>query len=120
MPGEADEAGGHQPANEENEVWCDFSPEKPCLPLSIEGTSIVAKAGNVPPSFRLTFPARFLQFCKIYSIRGLLCVKSSVTVVPTPTAEVAVSPTPSRPHTRRQRYNPMPLECASVRPLPPV
>ena len=37
MPDEADEAGGHQPANEENEVRCGFSPEKPCLPLSIEG-----------------------------------------------------------------------------------
>ena len=37
VPDEADEAGGHQPANEENEVRCGFSPEKPCLPLSIEG-----------------------------------------------------------------------------------
>ena len=38
MHDEADEAGGHQPANEENEVKCGFSPEKPCLPLSIEGS----------------------------------------------------------------------------------
>ena len=41
MHDEADEAGGHQPANEENEVKCGFSPEKPCLPLSIEGTIII-------------------------------------------------------------------------------
>ena len=38
VPDEADEAGGHQPANEENEVRRGFSPPKPCLPLSIEGT----------------------------------------------------------------------------------
>ena len=37
MPGETDEAGGLMPANEENEVRCDFSPEKPCLLLPIEG-----------------------------------------------------------------------------------
>ncbi len=37
MVGEADEAVGPAPDNEENEVDCCFSPEKPCLLLSTEG-----------------------------------------------------------------------------------
>ena len=41
MPDEADEAGGLMPANEENEARYGFSPEKPCLPLSIEGINSV-------------------------------------------------------------------------------
>ena len=36
---EDDEAAGLAPGNEENEAGCYFSPEKPCLPLSIEGIS---------------------------------------------------------------------------------
>ena len=49
MPDEADEAGGHQPANEKNEVRCGFSPEKPCLPLSIEGIESTSNSatGNI-------------------------------------------------------------------------
>ena len=38
MVSEADEAAGLSPGNEENEADRCFSPEKPCLPLSIEGT----------------------------------------------------------------------------------
>ena len=38
MVSEADEAAGLTPGNEENEADRCFSPEKPCLPLSIEGT----------------------------------------------------------------------------------
>ena len=38
MVREADEAAGLSPGNEENEADRCFSPEKPCLPLSIEGT----------------------------------------------------------------------------------
>ena len=34
----ADEAAGLTPGNEENEADRCFSPEKPCLPLSIEGS----------------------------------------------------------------------------------
>ena len=37
MVSEADEAAGLTPGNEENEAERCFSPEKPCLPLSIEG-----------------------------------------------------------------------------------
>ena len=37
MVSEADEAAGLSPGNEENEADRCFSPEKPCLPLSIEG-----------------------------------------------------------------------------------
>ena len=37
MAGEADEAAGLAPGNEENEADCCFSLEKPCLPLSTEG-----------------------------------------------------------------------------------
>ena len=37
MVSEADEAAGLTPGNEENEADRCFSPEKPCLPLSIEG-----------------------------------------------------------------------------------
>ena len=37
MSGEADEAGGLSPGNEENEAGRGFRPEKPYLPLSIEG-----------------------------------------------------------------------------------
>ena len=37
MVSEADEAAGLTPDNEENEADRCFSPEKPCLPLSIEG-----------------------------------------------------------------------------------
>ena len=37
MSGEADEAGGLTPVNEENEAGRGFRPEKPYLPLSIEG-----------------------------------------------------------------------------------
>ena len=37
MVSEADEAAGLSPGNEENEAERCFSPEKPCLPLSIEG-----------------------------------------------------------------------------------
>ena len=38
MVSEADEAAGLSPGNEENEADRCFSPEKPCLPLSIDGT----------------------------------------------------------------------------------
>ena len=38
VTGEADEAGGLTPGNEENEAGRGFRPEKPYLPLSIEGT----------------------------------------------------------------------------------
>ena len=38
VSGEADEAGGLSPGNEENEAGRGFRPEKPYLPLSIEGT----------------------------------------------------------------------------------
>ena len=37
VSGEADEAGGLSPVNEENEAGRGFRPEKPYLPLSIEG-----------------------------------------------------------------------------------
>ena len=37
MVSEADEAAGLSPGHEENEADRCFSPEKPCLPLSIEG-----------------------------------------------------------------------------------
>ncbi len=37
MVSETDEAAGLTPGNEENEADRCFSPEKPCLPLSIEG-----------------------------------------------------------------------------------
>ncbi len=37
MVSEADEAAGLSPGNEENEADRCFSPEKPCLPLPIEG-----------------------------------------------------------------------------------
>ena len=37
MSGEADEAGGLTPVHEENEAGRGFRPEKPYLPLSIEG-----------------------------------------------------------------------------------
>ena len=37
VSGEADEAGGLSPDNEENEAGRGFRPEKPYLPLSIEG-----------------------------------------------------------------------------------
>ena len=40
MSGEADEAGGLSPGNEENEAGRGFRPEKPYLPLSIEGNKI--------------------------------------------------------------------------------
>ena len=40
MVSEADEAAGLSPGNEENEAERCFSPEKPCLPLSIEGTVV--------------------------------------------------------------------------------
>ena len=33
--------GGRQPGNEENEAGCYFSPEKPRLPLSIEGNATI-------------------------------------------------------------------------------
>ena len=42
VSGEADEAGGPSPANEENEAGRGFRPEKPCPPLSIEGTPLSA------------------------------------------------------------------------------
>ena len=42
MVSEADEAAGLSPGNEENEAERCFSPEKPCLPLSIEGNVIIA------------------------------------------------------------------------------
>ena len=49
MVSEADEAAGLSPGNEENEAERCFSPEKPCLPLSIEGivpqTEIFRKRG---------------------------------------------------------------------------
>ena len=38
MVSEADEAAGLTPGNEENEAGGRFRPEKPCLPLSIEGS----------------------------------------------------------------------------------
>ena len=38
VSGEADEAGGPSPVNEENEAGRGFRPEKPYLPLSIEGS----------------------------------------------------------------------------------
>ena len=38
MVSEADEAAGLSPGNEENEADRCFSPEKPRLPLSTEGT----------------------------------------------------------------------------------
>ena len=37
VSGEADEAGGPSPVNEENEAGRGFRPEKPYLPLFIEG-----------------------------------------------------------------------------------
>ena len=42
VSGEADEAGGLAPVNEENEAGRGFRPEKPYLPLSIEGISMAA------------------------------------------------------------------------------
>ena len=60
VPDEADEAGVHQPANEENEVRRGFSPEKPCLPLSTEGTRIKStspRAGHGDLRFLLSTAA---------------------------------------------------------------
>ena len=37
MVGEADEAAGLAPGNEENKADRCFGPEKPCFPLSTEG-----------------------------------------------------------------------------------
>ena len=47
MVSEADEAAGLSPGNEENEAERCFSPEKPCLPLSIEGSLIQLKYHNL-------------------------------------------------------------------------
>ena len=41
MVSEADEAAGLSPGNEENEADRCFSPEKPRLPLSIEGNILM-------------------------------------------------------------------------------
>ena len=46
MVSEADEAAGLSPGNEENEAERCFSPEKPCLPLSIEGRVTENKNGH--------------------------------------------------------------------------
>ncbi|MDY2929294.1 MAG: hypothetical protein SOT89_03285 [Clostridiaceae bacterium] len=43
MSGEADEAGGLTPVHEENEAGRGFRPEKPYLPLSIEGKNACKK-----------------------------------------------------------------------------
>jgi hypothetical protein len=40
---EDDEAAGLSPGNEENETGGYFSPEKPCLPLLIEGVFVQKK-----------------------------------------------------------------------------
>ena len=47
MVSEADEAAGLSPGNEKNEAERYFSPEKPCLPLSIEGSLIQLKYHNL-------------------------------------------------------------------------
>ena len=56
VSGEADEAGGLSPVNEENEAGCGFRPEKPYLPLSIEGIISRRAAG-----FNLISPTRPFQ-----------------------------------------------------------
>ena len=43
MGRETDEAGGLSPVNEENEAGRGFRPEKPYLPLSIEGKNACKK-----------------------------------------------------------------------------
>ena len=53
MPDEADEAGGLMPANEENEARYGFSPEKPCLPLSIEGRVTPMHTHYIPGIFAI-------------------------------------------------------------------
>ena len=67
MPDEADEAGGHQPANEETEVRCGFSPEKPCLPLSIEG-----KIAGADISFALCGDSNLVYHTCVYSSAAVL------------------------------------------------
>ena len=44
--GKADEEAGLAPSEEENEAGSNFSPEKPCLPLSIDGIMFSLLRGN--------------------------------------------------------------------------
>ena len=56
MSGEADEAGGLTPVHEENEAGRGFRPEKPYLPLSIEGiASFLLILSQFSPFFNLYF-----------------------------------------------------------------
>ena len=51
MVSEADEAAGLTPGNEENEADRCFSPEKPRLPLSIEGINFNKKPSSCTGGF---------------------------------------------------------------------
>ena len=60
MSGEADEAGGLSPGHEENEAGRGFRPEKPYLPLSIEGIASFLLILSHPPFVNLYFLVLFV------------------------------------------------------------
>ena len=80
--GKADEAAGLAPSNEENEAGDYFSPEKPCLPLSIDGLpyhvtgslSMCSSTKRLFVQFGADTPAStlILPFVGWYAVRAVL------------------------------------------------